>query len=113
MSGVIKPYKVLSPTEMIEALDAIREAQAEIVCHVQAWLNEPRREVDERYIAARQREAVLMETIMAFDRRLWRKADVAAEAALKAEQRRRRKADQQAQYRARQRPDDQPEGEGL
>jgi hypothetical protein len=117
MTGEIK-HKVFSPTEMLDTLDAIRDVQAEVICHIQAWLHDPRPEVDERYTAARQSEAKLLEQVMAFDRRVWNKGRPPAdEASIKAEQRRRRRADQEIQRRARQRQEAeaaQPaEGEGL
>jgi hypothetical protein len=115
MTNEIKPHKVLTPTEMLETLDAIRDLQAEVICHVKTWLHHPRPEVDERFIAARQREAKMLEQIMVFDRRAWNKGRTPAdEALLKAEaltkKRKRRRADQAIQRRHH---DDQPEGEGL
>lgn len=114
----VKPHKVLSPSEMLDTLDAIRDVQAEVVCHVQTWLHQPRPEVDERFIAARNREAEMLKQIMTFDRRNWNKSRPPAdEASIKAEQRRRRRADQEIQRRARLRQEAeaaQPaEGEGL
>lgn len=114
MTSEIKPHKVLSPSEMSDTLDAIRDLQAEVVCHVKTWLHHPRPEVDERFIAARQREAKMLEQVMVFDRRNWNKGRPPAdEAVLKAEalaKKRKRRAEQAAQRRYH---DDQPEGEGL
>jgi hypothetical protein len=112
MTSEIKPHKVLSPAEMSDTLDAIRDLQAEVVCHVKTWLHHPRPEVDERFIAARRSEAEMFEQIMAFDRRLWPKT-AADEALLKAEalaKKRKRRAEQAAMRRHR---DDQAEGQGL
>jgi hypothetical protein len=113
----IKVHKVLSPSEMLDTLDAIRDVQAEVVCHVQTWLHHPRPEVDERFIAARNREAAMLEQIMTFDRRNWNKGRPPAdEALLKAEalaKRRRRRAEQAVQRRYHSAAPDQPEGEGL
>jgi hypothetical protein len=73
MTSEIKPHKVPSPAEMSDTLDAIRDVQAEVVCHVKTWLHHPRPEVDERFMAARQRETAMLEQIMVFDRRNWNK----------------------------------------
>lgn len=117
MTNEIKPHKVLSPSQILDSLDAIRDVQSEVICHVQTWLHDPRPEVDERFNAARQREAEMLERVMAFDRRTWNKGRPPdTKASLKAEadaKRRRLRAEQQARYRARQEAEAQPEGEGL
>ena len=114
----IKPYKVLSPSEMADTLDAIRDLQAEVVCHVKTWLHQPRPEVDERFNAARNREAAMFEQIMAFDRRNWNKGPPPADqAVLKAQktetERLQRRAELARQRRLQQKTSAQPEGDGL
>ena len=113
----VKPHKVLSPSEMLDTLNTIRDIQGEIVCHIQAWLHQPRPEVDERFNAARQSEATLLEQVMSFDRRNWNKCRPLTDEALLKAERHKRKAEREAQRRARLRQQAeaaQPtEGEGL
>jgi hypothetical protein len=114
VANEIKPFKPLGPAEMMDTLAAIAELQAEILLHIRFWLREPTPELDARYTAARQREATMLETVMAFDRRVWNKGRPPAdEASIKAEalaKKRRKRAEAAAQSRYH---DDQPEGEGL
>jgi hypothetical protein len=127
MTNEIKPHKVLSPAEMSDTLASVADIQAEILLHIRLWLHQPTPELDARYTAARQSEATMLEQVMAFDRRAWRKAEAEAEAeALKAaeaivDKRKRRRAEQAVRRRYHSaapsgsalRSDDQLEGDGL
>ena len=111
----IKRYKALTPNETLETLASIADIQAEIRTHVRLWLHQPTPELDERFMAARQREAAMFEQVMMFDRRIWNQGRaLSKQAMLKAAEteRRRRRTEQERQRRAK-RQEVQPEGEGI